>query len=193
MDREMKLNDAGRMIQAVWDGLPIRFHHVELDEVTVMPNHIHGIIVLTRRGGPCVRPPCVRLEQNSRPGEHEVRPYRVESNNESGDHKDRPCGTLPDTVGRIVQAFKSIATHEYTNGVKQSGWLPFQGKLWQPNYWEHIVRNEPELTRIREYTSKNPAQWELDKLNPTIGQTHGFSSMEMHEPSSAFAVEAWMI
>lgn len=77
-----------------------------------------------------------------------------------GDHKDRPYGgsggTLPGTVGRIIQAFKSISTHEYTVGVKNSGWPPFPGKLWQRNYWEHIIRNETELNHIKEYILNNP-------------------------------------
>ena len=47
---------------------------------------------------------------------------------------------------------------------KQNGWLPFPGKLWQRNYWEHIVRDENELTRIRQYIRNNPAKWETDKL-----------------------------
>ncbi|RLC16990.1 MAG: hypothetical protein DRI24_07005, partial [Deltaproteobacteria bacterium] len=56
--------------------------------------------------------------------------------------------------------------HEYIKGVKQHGWTPFPGKLWQRNYYEHIVRNEKELTRIREYIRNNPAQWDTDKDNP---------------------------
>jgi putative transposase len=57
-----------------------------------------------------------------------------------------------------------MTTNEYIRGVKQYGWPPFPGKLWQRNYWEHIVRDESELNRIREYVSNNPAQWEMDSL-----------------------------
>ena len=49
------------------------------------------------------------------------------------------------------------------NGLRQSPGM----KLWQRNYWEHIVRNESELNCIREYICNNPAQWELDKLHPS--------------------------
>lgn len=58
-----------------------------------------------------------------------------------------------------------MITNEYIRSVKQYGWLPFNGKLWQRNYWEHIVRDESELTRIREYIRNNTAQWELDKYD----------------------------
>ena len=59
----------------------------------------------------------------------------------------------------------SVSTrNEYIRGVKQYGWPPFPGKLWQRNYWEHIVRDEYELNHIREYIRDNPAQWEMDSL-----------------------------
>jgi REP element-mobilizing transposase RayT len=64
-----------------------------------------------------------------------------------------------------MQWFKTMITNEYIRSVKQYGWLPFNGKLWQRNYWEHIVRDESELTRIREYIRNNTAQWELDKYD----------------------------
>jgi REP element-mobilizing transposase RayT len=86
----------------------------------------------------------------------------------------------------MVQAFKSITTHEYSIGVKQSGWPPFPGKLWQRNYWEHIIRDEPELDRIREYIRNNPAQWELDRLHPRMGANG------VGEPSPAYTTAAWM-
>jgi hypothetical protein len=81
---------------------------------------------------------------------------------------DGPCGTGHGTVGRIVQAFKSITTHEYVAGVKQNAWPPFSGKLWQRNYYEHIIRNDDELERIREYIINNPLQWEIDRENPNL-------------------------
>jgi REP element-mobilizing transposase RayT len=59
-----------------------------------------------------------------------------------------------------------MTTNEYIRGVKQRGWKPFPGKLWQRNYWEHIIRDDDELNRIREYIGNNPIQWELDNENP---------------------------
>ena len=112
---QIVLKDPGRMVESVWGELPGRFNHIQLGQFVVMPNHIHGIFVLHRRGEPCVRP-----DTSGEHGSGEQRP---------GEHKVRPYGTLPDTVGRIVQAFKSITTHEYTIGVRQHGWPPFPGKL----------------------------------------------------------------
>ncbi|HLP48379.1 MAG TPA: transposase [Candidatus Kapabacteria bacterium] len=62
----------------------------------------------------------------------------------------------------ILRWFKTMSTNEYIKGVKQSGWPPFNGKLWQRNYYEHIIRNENELLQIREYVANNPANWEID-------------------------------
>jgi len=69
------------------------------------------------------------------------------------------------TAGDIVGAFKSITTVRYTHGVQHYGWLPFRGRLWQRNYYEHIIRSEESLNRIREYITNNPMQWEWDREN----------------------------
>ncbi len=59
-----------------------------------------------------------------------------------------------------------MTTNEYIIGVKQHGWPSFPGKLWQRNYYEHIIRNEDELNRIRQYICDNPLNWETDEENP---------------------------
>ena len=69
-------------------------------------------------------------------------------------------------LGDIVGAFKSISTEEYISGVKQSAWSAFQGKLWQRNYYEHVVRNEESLEELREYIVHNPLRWDEDAENP---------------------------
>ena len=66
-------------------------------------------------------------------------------------------------MGDVVGAFKSITTVLYTRGVKQSGWPPFVGRLWQRNDYEHIIRDARELERIREYILNNPANWATDE------------------------------
>ena len=59
-----------------------------------------------------------------------------------------------------------MTTNAYIREVKQEGWEPFPGKFWQRNYYEHIVRNEDDLNRIRAYIANNPARWEEDAENP---------------------------
>jgi REP element-mobilizing transposase RayT len=79
-----------------------------------------------------------------------------------------PDGTTAGSMGRIIQAFKSTVTHEYVLGVRQQNWQPFNGKFWQRNYYEHIIRNEEELAEVREYILNNPARWNEDENNPDL-------------------------
>ena len=60
-------------------------------------------------------------------------------------------------LAQIVQWFKIMTTNEYMRGVKQSHWKPFIGKLWQRNYYEHIIRNEQDYERIFTYIAENPS------------------------------------
>jgi REP element-mobilizing transposase RayT len=147
---EMHLNEAGSMIQAEWNRLSERFPFVILDQLVVMPNHIHGLLGIDgndhRRGEPCVRPL---------------------SDRGKGEHKVRPDGTSTDSLGRIVQAFKSITTNAYISGVKQRAWARFEQHLWQSNYFEHIVRDNRSLYEIREYIFTNPQRWAMDRENPS--------------------------
>jgi len=71
-------------------------------------------------------------------------------------------------LGDIVGALKSITTHEYVVGVREKGWVPFDRRLWQRNYYERVIRNEREWSAIREYIVNNPLNWALDQENPQI-------------------------
>ena len=102
-----------------------------------MPNHIHGIILLD---GP------VGAGPRACPGQ----PRGV-----------APTLSLPD----VVHGYKSLSTTRYRHRVKLEGWVPFSGRLWQWNYYEHIIRNDESLYRIREYIMTNPLRWELDREN----------------------------
>ncbi len=138
---QMALNDAGRMVQQVWDEIPTNYSGIETDEFVIMPNHIHGIIVIVG-AGPCACP-------------GDGRPRGAAP---TGDRRNAAL-SLPDVIHR----FKTMSTKRYVDGVKQNGWRPFPGKLWQRNYYEHIIRDDNEMNRIREYIANNPAQWEMDR------------------------------
>lgn len=145
------LNEAGRMVAEVWQALPERFPRVILDECVIMPDHFHGVLFLQEgRGDSCDRP----MGQGDR--------------NIEGDHKDRPCGTAPNSLGRIIQVFKSITTHAYIRGVDQNHWPPFPGRLWQRNYYERIIRDDGELRQLREYVAGNPARWGQDDSDDVV-------------------------
>ena len=138
-DDTVKLTAAGEMVRTVWDAIPSHYPGVEIDQFVTMPNHIHGIIIIVE-AGPCACPSDIAQPQMPQTGQ----PRGV-----------APTGySLPDVVHR----FKTMTTKKYVDGVKLHGWQRFDGKLWQRNYWEHIIRNEQELSRIRYYIENNPMQ-----------------------------------
>ena len=69
-------------------------------------------------------------------------------------------------LGDIIGAFKSITTHEYIQGVDNKNWPRFYKHLWQRNYYEHVIRDEKDLNRIRDYIQSNPSNWDEDEENP---------------------------
>ena len=85
----------------------------------------------------------------------------------SDDHS--PANT-PDhnsmTLGDVVSAFKSLTTTEYARNVKSMNWPPFRGRLWQRGYYDHVVRNDESLGKIREYILGNPTLWALGRRHP---------------------------
>ncbi len=121
VESQMRTNAAGDMLWKLWSGLDGRFPALDLDTFIVMPNHVHGVLVLD--------------------------------------------GQSPATLGRIVGAYKSLAVQGYAAGVRESGWPKYQKHLWQRNYYEHVIRDEAELTSIREYIVHNAAKWDRDPEN----------------------------
>jgi len=67
-------------------------------------------------------------------------------------------------LGEMIGSFKSITTCKYVLNVKTLEWQPFKGKIWQRNYYEHIIRNEESYKRILEYILNNPAKWRKNKF-----------------------------
>ncbi len=120
---------AGQVIESWWDSIPLRFPGVMLDERVVMPNHLHGIIVL-------------------------------------GAEPDANQRTPAPTLSKVMQWFKTRTTYDYILGVQSLNWQRFPGRLWQQDYYEHIVRSEAALERIQAYIEANPSQWPHDDNNP---------------------------
>lgn len=62
------------------------------------------------------------------------------------------------TLFQVLQWFKTMTTNAYIRGVKENGWLPYSEKLWERSFYDHIIRNDADLNRIREYVSGNPCK-----------------------------------
>jgi putative transposase len=74
-------------------------------------------------------------------------------------------GHVGPPLQRIIQWFKTMTTNEYVHGVKELGWTSFKGHLWQRSFYDHIIRSDEALNRIREYIQNNPQRWDLDREN----------------------------
>ena len=158
VDGEMVLNPCGRVTATMWQRIPRHFPHVQLDEWVVMPNHIHGIIVITNlvhgRGDAFL----VKHSDDSG-SVHEDSPLALKI---SGGECVAPTTGLPSgSLGAIVGNFKSVTTRRINRMRKTSG-----TSVWQRNYYERIVRNERELNAVRQYIYNNPANWLNDTENP---------------------------
>jgi putative transposase len=66
----------------------------------------------------------------------------------------------------VVGRLKSLTAWWYTTGVRESGWPPFEERLWQRSYYDHIIRDDDDLNAVREYIANNPVQWAVDAENP---------------------------
>ena len=161
---EMVLNDAGIMIEQIWYEIPVYYPGFNVHQFTIMPNHIHGIIEIVGAGPRA----CPNIDKNGQP------------------QAGQPRGVAPTGLGDIVHRFKTLTTKRYIEGVKNKNWRRFDRKLWQRNYWEHIIRNDNEHHRIAQYILDNPKKWAMDKLN-------GGTDNQVMEPSPQYNHEAWMI
>jgi len=141
----MSLNRLGEIASACWRAVPFHFDNVTLDASVVMPNHIHGILAI--RTGEAFGTSPEPKEQILLPN---ASPLRT-----------APRGTAPGSVAAIIQNYKSISARRI-NRWRGTPTLP----VWQRNFYEHVVRDEEDLGRIREYILANPAAWEQGAEDP---------------------------
>jgi putative transposase len=127
-NEEVQLNDFGVLAEKTWEGLPARFSAVSLDSFVIMPNHLHGIVIM-------------RSTQNRR--------------RNSGAINRAP------TLGKVVRAYKAVSARM----LRHAGCANF---AWQRNYYEHIIRSDESLERIRRYILDNPTRWMIDRENPSV-------------------------
>jgi REP element-mobilizing transposase RayT len=161
-DRRLLLRDevVRRVIEKWWHRLDAKFDQIETDEFVVMPNHVHGILMINADVD-------VEINHESYVGAHPgVRPGRDGVVYGPGPtHRSAPTEDEQErvTLGRIVQWFKNMTTNEYIRRVEFDGWEPFPGRLWQRNYYDHIIRDDNDLNRARRYIKNNPVRWTDDR------------------------------
>ena len=131
---KMILNNMGKIVEEEWLKTKEIRTNVDLDYYVVMPNHFHGNLII------------LDVETSRRD---------VSQTKETG---QRPVSTKlkPNSLGSIIGQFKSVCTKR----IHKLGFTDFQ---WQSRYYDHILRNEDDLRRIRNYIQNNPMKWELDE------------------------------
>lgn len=151
---EMILNEFGTIAYNEWQKLSERFNNFELDVFQIMPNHIQGIIVLNNVGA------TLAVAQN---GGGDTQNGDVDTQN-GGQRNDNIGATarVAPTISDIVGAYKSLVANGCLEIYKTRN--ETMGKLWQRNYYEHIIRNKKSYETISNYIINNPAKWAEDKF-----------------------------
>lgn len=132
-DGEMNLSDVGEIVSDRWYALPEHHPRVELDNFVVMPNHVHGIIIL--------------LDHDVKVGTMPALSEEMPALSEKTPALSTVIGSYKSSASRHIRK----ANPEYRNET-----------IWQARYHDHIIRNESDLNRIRQYVQTNPARWESD-------------------------------
>jgi putative transposase len=136
VENEMRLSHAGTIIKQCREEIPFHFSNVELDDYVIMPNHIHGILMLRER--------TVGAEYTTVGAEY-IQPLPQKTFQH----------VIPNSIQSIVRSFKAAATRSCRK-------KNYQDFCWQRNYYEHIIRNEKELNNIRNYIAGNVLQWTVE-------------------------------
>jgi REP-associated tyrosine transposase len=132
----VNLTALGKIADECWRAIPDHFPNVELGAHVIMPNHVHGIIVITDNGR----------------GAALLRPY----DNDPYPHK---INVKPGSLGVIVRSYKSAVSYRIHKEHNATG-------IWQRNYYEHILRDEKDLQNKIDYIAANPMLWDEDDNNP---------------------------
>jgi REP element-mobilizing transposase RayT len=152
VDGAMYLNCSGQFIQTCWKNLPNHFPFIELDVFVVMPNHIHGIIIITEK--------TISSSVGAKHSCPDISNARESLSKNASPCPALPKGTKSGSLGAIVQNFKSVSTRKINRINSTLG-----ETIWQRNYHEHIIRDQSSLHHIRQYITNNPQSWTEDPEN----------------------------
>ncbi len=157
INQQMQINNFGKMVNDVWHALPRHYYKINIDEFVVMPNHFHGIIQIVGAGSP-------RPNMSPPPNDTMLTKHKMDNNLSiminNQHHIKKGRGNRAPTLGQIVAYFK-YGTTKQINLIRKIPGV----RLWQRNYYEHIIRNEHDLNRARQYIHDNPKMWNTDPNN----------------------------
>ncbi len=147
VDEKMVLNNMGSIAYQYWEEITEHFDNVLLDEYIIMPNHIHGIVVIC--GGDAVVE--TRHASSLREREHKREKKYI------GQYPQMSkISPQAKSLSVIIGSYKSACTKK----IRQKFDIGF---AWQSRFYDHVIKNEKSLDKIRNYIRNNPLKWELDK------------------------------
>ena len=168
VDGAMRPNAIGHIVAEEWVRTATIRSEIELDAWVVMPNHLHGILVISDPGM------SVNIRTGSsqhivgatggRPSQCTGEPLKCRGERPlAPTHRSPVAASMrPRPLGAAVAGFKSASTRRINEWRRTPG-----EKVWLRNYWERVVRDDAERWHIQEYIRSNPARWLQDKLNPS--------------------------
>jgi len=139
VDGKMRLTTMGAIVQGFWYDIPYHFSDIRLGAFVVMPNHIHGILILDKS---------VSVET-------------LHCNVSTDTEKNKFYSQIspkPGSVSTIIRSYKSICTKH----IRKT--FPMGNFAWQPRFWDHIIRDHKAYQRIEEYIYANPVKWKIDRF-----------------------------
>jgi len=147
----MILNKVGKIVEEEWLKSPRIRQNVELDKFVVMPNHLHGILIINNFD--------MRVETPRRGVSTSAKSASATSVSPAS-NKPQPhhLAWKPNSVGSIINQFKSVCTKR----IQQI--QPAISKIWQSGFHDRIIRDEAEFNRIQSYILTNPENWEKDEI-----------------------------
>ena len=163
----MQLSDLGRVVRDQWCRLPKRFPGLELGAVVVMPNHVHGILIIHAGRGTAEN--LLDLDEGA---SRRARTTEDLPDLDEGSSRRAPTEQfgkpVPGSIPTIIRSFKAAVAFRIHRMRGNDGLC-----VWQRNYYEHVIRNERDWDRIHRYIEANPRRWTEDRENPQLWASQG--------------------
>lgn len=155
IEKQFIASEIGTLAEKFWMEIPQHFPHVELGNFVVMPNHVHGILIIDKNGESGIGESVQTLHCNVSENESPVQTLHC---NVSINKNEQMANISPKsgTISTILRSYKSVVTKNARFIRADFG--------WQPRFHDHIIRNAPEWERIQTYIENNPMNWKEDKF-----------------------------
>lgn len=153
----MQLSKIGQIAHNFWMEIPDHFPFVELGEFVVMPNHVHGIIIIEkpRRIVACNDSTNIGNDSTDIVNDSTIKPIPKQSDHQKNE-KMAKISPKQGSLSTIIRSYKSAVT----KNAREIN----SNFAWQPRFHDHIIRNEMEFERISNYIKNNPENWNVDKF-----------------------------